>query len=391
MPEIVKYVIDAAVGIALFFALLVVFVVDRFLVSPSTGGGAASGPNTLTNVVVHEDKSGRDLKRLKLAVTPTGGFKNQFTGQTDKWDDMSKLLTELGEGYKHDLITMEDVIAPRKLGGYDVVFLTCNGGFEDEMKGTLQEYVSKGGILYASDWRYDAIAKAFPEMVAPNLKGDGRKQELEADIVDPGLAEELKSKKIHLRFDLDEWKPAAFGGPRVKVLMQGSYLKYKAGGGPERVTAPLMVRFPVGNGTVVFTSFHNEKQNSRTEKQLLQYLVYSLVTAGVDAEVNKQMDQGGFTPQRSNLLSTPANQAITKEYKNDRAATLRFALAFRNEGAQLRFHIKSPDGKQYTWEGKSTVALEVPEAQPGVWTYTVTALNLPYANFPFTVTVGEKK
>ena len=33
---------------------------------------------------------------------------------------------------------------------------------------------------------------------------------------------------------------------------------------------------------------------------------------------------------------------------------------------------------------------EIPNAPAGDWQYTVTALELPYANFPFTLTVGEK-
>jgi hypothetical protein len=253
----------------------------------------------------------------------------------------------------------------------------------------LPAYVAQGGILYASDWRFDAIAKAFPEMVAPKLKGDGADQELDADIVDSGLRDHLKTDKIHLKFDLREWKPAAFGGPRVKVLLQGKYRKDRS---KEVVTAPLMIKFQVGKGTVVFTSFHNEKQNSRTEKELLQYLVYSLVTAGVDAEINTQMNQENFTPQRSNLLSTPGLQTTEpKTYTNKKAGDLRFVLGFRNEGAKLRLNIRAPDGKHFSQVCESTLVVDVSNAVAGDWTYTVTALSLPYANFPFTVTVGEKK
>lgn len=383
MPEALKYLIDVAVGCALFMCLMVVFVVDRVFFH----GTAA---NTLDVKVISDTSKQRDLKRLKLAVTPTNAFTNLFTNKIEKWDDMAKLLTELGDGYKHDLISMDDAINPKKLAEYDVVFLTCNGGSENQLKGALLDYVSNGGILYASDWRYDAIAKAFPDMVVPALKGDGDQQELEADIVDPALRDALGSKTIHLRFDLPEWKPAAFGGPRVKTLIQGKYAKYKSDG--KFATAPLMIKFQVAKGTVVFTSFHNEKQNSEIEKKLLQYLVYSLVTAGIDAEVNTQMDQGGFTPQRSNLLSTPANQTTEpKTYHNEKVSTLRFVLGFRNEGAKLRFNIRSPDGKQFTKDSHATLILEVPDAAVGNWTYTVTALDLPHANFPFTVTVGEKK
>ncbi len=386
MPEAIKYLIDAVIGFALFMTLVVVFIVDRLWIS----GSPAPAANTLTGVIPHEDKTKqRDLKRLKLAVTPTGEESDPIKKTTQKWDDMGKLLDELGAGYRHDNITMHDAIDLKKLNQYDVVFLTCAGGFEDQLKEVLPAYVAQGGILYASDWRFDAIAKAFPDMVVPALKGEGAKQDFEADIVDPGLADHLKVKKIHLSFDLQQWKAAAFGGPRVQTLIKGKYRKDRSTIVAE---APLMVKFSVGKGTVVFTSFHNEKQNSDLEKQLLQYLVFSLVTAGIDADINAQMDKSGFTPQRSNLLSTPSQQTTEpKKYHNAAVSTLRFVLGFRNEGAKLRFNIRSPDGKEFTKDCESTLSLEVPNAAPGDWTYTVTALELPYANFPFTVTVGEKK
>jgi hypothetical protein len=382
MPEALKYLIDAAAGFALFMALVVVFVVDRFLISD------APSANTLPGVIADGGKP-RDLKRLKLAVTPTGEFQDVVTKQIEKWDDMGKLLDGLGEGYRYDKITMHDAIDLNKLSKYDVVFLTCASGFEEELKEVLPAYVAQGGILYASDWRFEAIAKAFPDMVVPKLRGEGAKQDFEADIVDPGLREHLKVDKIHLRFDLEQWKVAAFGGQRVQTLIKGKYRKDRS---TITAEAPMMVKFSVGKGTVIFTSFHNEKQNSELEKKLLQYLVFSLVTAGIDADINTQMDKSGFTPQRSNLLSTPSKQTTEpKTYHNATVSTLRFVLGFRNEGAKLRFNIRSPDGKQYTKDCESTLTLEVPNAAVGNWEYTVTALDLPYPNFPFTVTVGEKK
>ena len=388
MPAILKYVIDVSAGVALFFALLAVFAVDYFF-APRVAGPSA---NTLTVNVIETSSKQRDPKRLRMAITPTGRFQDPFSKQVELWDDMGKLLMELGDGFRYEEITEQQILAKeKKLSNYDVVFLTCAGGGE-ELNNDLLNFVSEGGILYASDWRYDAVAAAFPTMANAELKGEGAKQELDAEIVDPALRDMI-GNKIHIKFDLPQWKTAAFSGPRVKTLIKGNYVKFRGPGqAAETVTAPLMVKFGVGKGTVIFTSFHNEKQNSRLEKQLLQYLVFSLVTAGVDTEINAKMDQGGFTPQRSNLLSTPKrNQSISKTYENAKKADLRFALGFRNEGAKLRFNIKSPEGKEFTWEGASTVILDVPGATPGTWTYTVTDIVLPYENFPFTMTVGEKK
>jgi hypothetical protein len=386
MPDMLKYVIDAVAAAALFLALLVVFAVDWAL-TPSSG----PAQNTLAGVKVIESKSGA-VKKLRLAVTPTARTRNLQTNKDEKWDDMGKLLKELGEGYnKFDEVTEQQILqGTKKLSDYDVLFLTCAPGGE-ALNNQLRDYVSGGGVVYASDWRFDAIAAAFPEMVSQKLRGEGEKQELSAEIVDKDLRHALGDvMNVKLKFDLAEWKTAAFSGPRVTTLMQGTYLKNKSN---QRATAPLLVKFTFNKGTVIFTSFHNEKQNSRVEKELLRYLVFSLVTEDVLAEMTAKMEGGGFAPQKSNLLSTPAKNQTTepKYYENSRRTTLQFALGFRNEGAKLRFNIKSPSGEQYTWEGSSTVILEVPNAEPGRWTYTVTALDLPYAEFAFRFAVAEKK
>lgn len=385
-----KTLLDATAGGALIFVLLITFLIDRLL----RGGPEPVGPNTLEVNVIGGSHSG-PAKKLRLAVVPTHRQIDPRTKQVIAWDDMGKLLRELGEGYRNfDEISADNIRSdPRRLDDYDVLFLTCAPGGK-ELKDALVAFVSRGGTLYASDWRYDAVANAFPEFVDRNTVGSGCAQELKADVVDPSLREVLGDDKLHLRFELSGWKTAAFAGPRVTTLLRGDFRKERFPndrvGAP--ASAPLLVKFTADKGTVIFTSFHNEKQNSETEKKLLQYLVFSLVTAEVTSEVGAQISEGGFAPQRSNLLSTPKeNPSVTKTFTAKQTGPLRFALGFRNEGAKLRLHIRSPDGKQYTWTGESTVVLEVPRAVAGEWTYTVTALSLPYENFPFTVTVGEKK
>jgi hypothetical protein len=382
MPDALKYVIDAIAAAALFLALLMVFVVDWAFFSKGPG------KDTLPNVTVIGGGKG-EQKKLKLAVTKTGEFTDG--PKVEKWDDMGKLLSEMGQRYRDfDNLSLEELLRrheKKTLNEYDVIFLTCSPAREeDQLKIPLQSYVANGGILYASDWRYDTIATAFPEMVQENARGEGTNQTVDAEVVDKALREIL-GPKIELKFDLSEWKTAAFGGPRVETLLKGKYRKHKS---TESATAPLMVKFRFKKGTVIFTSFHNEKQNSRTEKQLLQYLVFSLETANIDADVNSTMNEQGFKPQRSNLLSNAERPSITQEYKNEQTCTLRFTLGFRGDGAKLRFNIKSPDGLQFTKDCESTVGFEVSNAAKGIWTYTVTAPD-NYATTPFTVTVGEKK
>jgi len=49
----------------------------------------------------------------------------------------------------------------------------------------------------------------------------------------------------------------------------------------------------------------------------------------------------------------------------------------------------APDGAKFAREGTSTFVVEVENAAAGNWRYTVTALSVPYPNFPFTLAVGE--
>jgi hypothetical protein len=306
---------------------------------------------------------------------------------------MSKLLRELGQGYRFDEVEPVALLQnPQKLDNYDVLFLTCAPAGQ-ELRDVLQRFVTRGGTLYASDWRYEAVAAAFPEFVDRTSLGEGTKQEVLAEVVDPGLRD-FVGPTIPLRFDLPRWKTAGFGGPRVTVLIRGRYQRQQFPQDQVGVpaVAPLLVKFQVGKGTVIFTSFHNEKQNSAVETKLLHYLVFTLVVADIDARVQASIEEAGFAPQKSNLLSTPReNPTVARTYQNAKRGPLRFSLGFRNAGAKLRLHLKSPEGQTYTWEGTSTVTLEVPQAAPGEWHYSVTALELPYENFPFTVTVSEKK
>ena len=155
------------------------------------------------------------------------------------------------------------------------------------------------------------------------------------------------------------------------------------------MTAPLLVKVPFEQGTIIFTSFHNEKVNSELETKLLKFLVFAAVTARETAEAKNIMISGGFSPQKQNLLSaSPEAAPVQNVYANAKRGRLRFVLSFANRGAQLALSVRGPDGKTHEQEGVSTFTVDVPDAAVGDWTYTVTARKVPYANFPFTLSVG---
>lgn len=396
---LLQTVVDTALAAGLVLVLGIVFAIDRQKPTEET---SANQVQLQTVEQTAEEPPAEPVRKLRLGVTPRPG---------EGYDNMGKLLDSLGEGYKFTSFPLEDLQNGENLTKYDVIFLTCSGVpqswlgkrigdsqrkgaglFEPneevlkQVSDNLRSFVEGGGTLYASDLHYNLVAKAFADVARPEQGQEGKTQELTAQVVDDGLRE-LIGGEMPLEFDQAGWYPAAFEGKDVTVYLRGKY----ATDAGDTQTAPLMVRFPEHDGTVIFTSFHNEKQNSETELKLLRYLVFSAVTAEVETKVQRTMVQGGFSPAKRNLFSASSSeQSATSVYHADKPGHLQFVLGFQNAGAQLKLTVVAPDGSKREQQAGSTITIDVPDAEAGDWKYTVTAVKLPSDNFPFTVTVGQK-
>ncbi len=391
-----RTLVDAGAGLGLLLALAMVFAV---------GGGSRSGepgPEGVGNGAVHLASRGgparRDDRPLRLAVTPK------------EYDDMGKLLDTLGEGYRWDPIEFDDLLDPAFLAQYDVVFLTCGSAprhwvgqfmgrgrrgtdlhvlrplIKEQLIRGLRDYVAQGGTLYASDWRLKMLALAFPEYVDFRAAAPGAVQTIEAEVLDPPLQRRV-GETIDLRFDKASWYPAAFEGDEVIPYLRG---EYKTTAGDMR-TMPLLVRVPHGSGSIIFTSFHNEKQHNQTEEELLRYLVFASVMARENASVRRSLVEGGFSPVEGNLLTASAgDQSVTRTYRVEEPGDVQFVLAFQNRGATLRLSVRGPDGGLFEETGQATFTINVPDAAAGDWQYTITPVEIPHRNFPFSLTVGQK-
>ncbi len=214
----------------------------------------------------------------------------------------------------------------------------------------------------------------------------GAAQQLDADVVSPDLRE-LLGPTMRLTFDMGGWKPAAFRNKAVTTFLRG---RYRTGSGQES-EAPFLVRFPVDDGTVIFTSFHNAKQNDEDELKLLRFLVFAAVTAEAETLLTKTMVAGGFSPVKKNIHShSSGSPSVTQVYRNKKAGRLQFAIGLPNDGARLKMTIVAPNGQIYEKQFESTFIVEVPNAPIGDWRYTVAAEDVPFPNFPFTVSIGEE-
>jgi hypothetical protein len=392
----VQLLVDAALACALLVAVGLVFAIDRKVPEKEHNDAVVLRP-------VEEPPAPPPPppRRLRLGVTPP----------VAEWDNMGKLLDTLGEGYKYTPFALEDLQDAEKIGGYDVIFLTCSGvpltwlkeriGASQrqgadvytpneevlrQVGDNLRSFVERGHTLYASDKHYLLVEKAFPQIADVAMARPGKKQDLTAEVVDSGLRE-LIGGEMPLNFDQPAWYPAAFAGQDVTIYMRG---KYAPEDGDEQ-TAPLLVKFPFHDGTVIFTSFHNEKQNSETEMKLLKYLVFSAVMAEEETKVKQTLVQGGFKPAKTNIYSASAGESsATSTYHHVQSGRLRFVLGFQNAGAELKLTVVAPDGKKQEQQGTSTITIDLADAPAGDWKYTITAVKLPNENFPFTVTVAEK-
>jgi formylglycine-generating enzyme required for sulfatase activity len=256
-----------------------------------------------------------DHSSLRLAVTKPPDFEN--------WDNIGALLWSLGPGYQYTHISLDDLLESDQLDKYDVVFVPCSpapktwvvrrvrAGVRENtavfaarpdivarLKQSLRHFVTGGGTLYASDWQFDLLAIAFPEMIDEAKVGRGEVQTVTADVVDPGLRKRL-GPTLSLRFEKSDWRPAAFTGRDVTTYLRGQY--QLASGGQQ--TGPLLVSFPVGNGTVIFASFHNDADCNDVAKELLRHVVLTTITARGESRVKRTIVRGGLSPQERNPLS----------------------------------------------------------------------------------------
>lgn len=415
---------------------------------------------------------------LRLGVLPT----------KDGYDDIGVILKDLGTGYTFVPLTWNAVIKGNaELEKFDVLFLPCPGPPTSELSSdeteslriAMRDYVAAGGTLYASCLAWNNIATTFPEITSQEFRDrekrlgvSTKKQEITADVVDPGMREEF-GDTVALSFDLGGWYPPEFQGDQMTVYLRGSFdlecdqdvllaelteqveteiqkaerdgqrrlqqaaqLKadFEAGriDGPTRDrevdllvrqaekdnarraalageferksnalkalaereshrAGPVLAKMPFEDGFIIFTAFHNGKQRSRREVDLLRYLVYTTVTAKLEARTKEQLVEAGFTAARHDLVTrSPGSPERSGTYACSRPGPLRFALGFNGEGVRLRLDLKSPDGRTASHEATEPVVVEVPDAAAGDWTYTVTAERLPSDNFPFTITIAEK-
>ena len=249
-------------------------------------------------------------------------------------------------------------------------------------------YVQKGGIIYASDLRYDDLAAIFPDFIANRAGVQDLEGEVGATVIDEGL-KRILGPKVNLHFDFQH-RPAAFDPAKAKIYLMTYQKNFVSG---KIVGVPLLTKFALGKGQVVYTSFHNATQLSDVETKLLWSIIFATVNAHAEVKawqtlVEKRVFGEGNEesgPVARLLAGSPGIQA------RQQGASWALTLGFRDDGAKFRLKVITPDGKVIEHTDTSGFLLEIEDAPEGTWHYAVTAVEAPYDNFPFSLMVAEPK
>jgi len=215
-----------------------------------------------------------------------------FTGEYDAVQDVLDVL-EL----EYDIINgrsgstyidfLED---PAALRNYDILFFNCGmdlgwRGDAPTITANLKEYVKDGGSIYASDWAYYFIEDTWPAkndfIGADGTFGDattGESGSVTGEILDPAMIARLGRTEADIRYDLDAWVPVEAVGPDTEILLEGTFRWAELYGYGQSQThrGPLATRVHDELGTVIYTSFHNERQVTGDMALLLEEIILSL-------------------------------------------------------------------------------------------------------------------
>jgi hypothetical protein len=263
-----------------------VFLLEGLPAGEHTVYAAKGSFSTSFDVVIEEDEL------LELAVEECleadidiAVFKGQFDSIEDVLEGMAidfDLYPELSSTESMSLL-----VDSTALGEYEILFFNCDmalgwTGHQNEITENLAEYVANGGSLYVSDWSFFVLETTFPDAI-DFLGNDydiwdplaGPSGEITAVVMDENLQAALGSSEATVMFDMGEWAVPQTLGDGV-ALVEAQVTAVDMWGIETSLVSPLVVRLDHGEGTVYYTTFHNEPQLSGDMLVILEQIVENL-------------------------------------------------------------------------------------------------------------------
>lgn len=319
----------------------------------------------------------------KLAVTPAG------------YDDMGQILERLG--YSATEISTNDLGDASTLSQYDSIYVNCSSGasyIDEEEAAVIKSYVQNGGTLYASDWAANIVEKAFPEKVKFYNEKDGdasdsqvgESGEQTAKVVDAGLESVLGKKEVKVNYDMGSWAVIDSVGSGTKVYIEGPVKvadSSSTDGYKSLQKKPYVVSFSSGKGQVLYTSFHNEAQNTEDMDKILNWFGIKTKAGKLAQKTNDLLEKDGNKVLQE--VVDGINQNESKNYEFKATGEADFSVTLNFGGSAIEVTVTGPDGKKVTSKNVGTppYTYEVNGAKEGTYKVSVKGTDIPEKNYPF--------
>jgi len=175
-------------------------------------------------------------------------------------------------GHDIDAVEYSIFMSQEAMEDYRMIFVNCGSGAmyalfqEPDAIQNIRQWVSNGGILYASDLEHEFVMEVFPEYIMS--EGSGSSGNTTASVVSTPLADFINKEEVDIVYNLGGWSMPTQISSDVEVLIYGPY----PGGSSDE--GNLAISFQHGQGELVFTSFHNSASATADQHAVLTYYVY---------------------------------------------------------------------------------------------------------------------
>jgi len=199
-------------------------------------------------------------------------------------DNVGQILNFFGAGMDFYEVTATDLRNLERLSRFYAVFINC-GSHDDVEPRVLRSYVAQGGIVYASDLAGSPLITAFPgifeyRVIDPSLTVR------DASIPHASLASHMRISELDVIFNMGGWYVITELSEDATIYIEG-YV-------PRRGVAPLAISFEYGDGTVFYTSFHNNAQATSHMINFIEYLVFRIKFIEADRTQSLRAASEGF-------------------------------------------------------------------------------------------------
>ena len=163
--------------------------------------------------------------------------------------------------------------------------MTSRGMNRDYLLAVHRNQVYKVGLIVLKQFEVDLTTRMTKRVGVVNngllASKVGKPQTITANVTDPGIRAALGQQTIQVSFGLGAGVGMFGTAPATRVYIRATAegAAYSLFGPGENFTMnniPLTVGFDVGQGRVVFTSFHQERNITPDMQQVLNLLVFEL-------------------------------------------------------------------------------------------------------------------